>query len=133
MTKIYPTASCERYGEEYKRDGAKEYHRKARESRRAEVRNFTLFAIDIIFDNLDDALAARRELVAAGFEFEIFEEVDAYSRAIFTEVRRSSCAGLNEKAIWKQVEEIVDPFGGHVDNGGLIEDLLKEQRLHRLH
>jgi hypothetical protein len=52
---------------------------------------------------------------------------------VFVEVSRSTCAGLSEDALWKQVEEIVDPFGGDVDNGGLIEDPLKEQQLHRLH
>jgi len=121
-------AWCDRARELSKRD-----YQLVRDIRRAENKHLTLFVMEILFENLDDALVARRELIAAGYEFEIRPEVDPYSRTIFTEVYRSSRAGPDEDELWNQLQAIVEPFGGTVDNGGLIEDPLKEQQLHRLH
>jgi hypothetical protein len=99
--------------------------------RREETRHRTFFFIEVTFDNYDGLIRAHRELVAAGFEFKIIEEFDFCST--FTEVCRSSCHGLDEEALWAEVQAIVEPFGGLADSGGLIEDPLKEQQLHRLH
>jgi hypothetical protein len=137
-------ARCDRDRELSKRD-----YQLVRDIRRAEKRNFTLFTIEIPFCDLNSpnfppskqkhpdpwtrAMMARRELIAAGYEFVIRPAIDDCSNAVFVEVSRSTCAGLDEEVLWKQVEEIVEPFGGDVDCGGLIEDLLKERQLHRLH
>jgi hypothetical protein len=119
-------ASYERYLEIHKNN-----YQQAKARRREEVRNFTLFEIDIVFwKGLDDALTARRELIAAGFEFEIKAAIDPYSKAVFTQVRRACPhAGADEDMLWEQVEEIVKPFDGEVDNGGLVEDLTRERDL----
>jgi hypothetical protein len=123
-------AKYDRYLEEWKKD-----YQKTKEKRRAGVQNRTLFTIDIMFPDRAPwtmAMMARRELIAAGYESVIKPEIDEYSNAVFVEVSRSTCAGLSEDVLWKQVKEIVGPFGGEVDNGGLIEDPMREQQLHRL-
>jgi hypothetical protein len=99
--------------------------------RREETRNRTFFIIEVTFDDDDGPIRAQRELAAAGFDFKIIE-VDSAVGYVLTEVCRSFYAGLDEDALWKQVDEIVEPLGGCSDNGGLIEAPEQECRLHRL-
>jgi hypothetical protein len=110
----------------------KDQQKTLKKLRREEVRHRTLFVIEVMFDDLDDAMMARRELIAAGYDFRIVPEVDEFSNAVFTEVARSTCAGLDEDALWKQVQDIVAPMRGGVDCGGLIEGPIRERHMHRL-
>lgn len=119
-------AKYERYCEVVRKDYAR-----TRRERRERVRHFTLFSAQLMFDTFNDAMQARAELVAAGYDFKVLPGLDPYSGATFVEVYRSSRANLGEDALWEQLEAIIAPQGGEVLEAGLIEDPALEGRLHR--
>jgi hypothetical protein len=57
----------------------------------------------IFYKGLDDAMAARDELCAADFTFEIIDEVDLYSNAVFVTVTHPGSLDLRN-----EVEAIID-------------------------
>lgn len=82
--------------------------------------NAIFFVAELIFLGCDNwhgterALAAERELRAAGFETNITADVDPDSNAAWMVIARQS-----EVDLWKEVESIVKEFGGYADEGGV--------------
>jgi hypothetical protein len=82
----------------------------------------------ITFQHMRDALSAADVLEEAGFDTEIlWEAIDDYSDAGFMKVARyADCEApdddvLNNPALdafWKQVEALIDPFDGLLDEVG---------------
>jgi hypothetical protein len=64
-------------------------------------------AILLFHDGLDDSSATEHELRAAGFEYEILDEIDPVSNAVFARITH-----LGEIYLLDQVEEIVGSFNG---------------------
>jgi hypothetical protein len=128
-----PPRDCDEEAAKYERyrEVARKDYQRIREERRARVRHFTLFSAQLLFDNFSDAMQARPELVAAGYDFKVLPELDPYSDATFVEVYRSSYANLSEDALWRQLEVIIAPQGGEITEAGLIEDPAVERRMHR--
>ena len=85
-----------------------------------------------MFQTFQEALDARRELCAAGYDFKVLPEIDPYSQATFVEVWRSSHARLDEEVLWGQLQAIVEPLRGEVHEAALIENPTLERQQHRL-
>jgi hypothetical protein len=121
-------ARYERYLEEWKRD-----YKQTKEKRRTDVRNMTLHSALLMFQTFNEAMAARRELCAAGYDFRIREELDdCCHRTTFADAWRSSRARLDEDVLWEQLEAIIEPLEGEIVEAGLIEDPTLERQQHRL-
>jgi hypothetical protein len=98
----------------------------------------TKIVVEVVFQSWDEAMAARDELRAAGYEVLIADDVvDLYSDAAFAEVygtvnreagvvtSLALAAGAVSHAmdaVWNDVERIVEPFGGSADSCALVGD-----------
>jgi hypothetical protein len=119
------------------------------DDRRVTVRKptMTLFTATLIFQTFDEAMEAGRELRAAGYDFEIREELDPYChRTTFVEASRSGVVGEPSKVgldgyvklegvgheLWKQLEAIIEPLDGDICEAGLIEEPILERQMHCL-
>jgi hypothetical protein len=101
---------------------------------REEQRTYTFFGATLIFDNFDDAMAARRELIACGFTFDVLPEIGACTpHTTFVEIRRSVPVGLDVNVLCRHLDDIAEPLGGFFDEAGFFpEESERERQLHRL-
>jgi hypothetical protein len=74
----------------------------------------------VCFQHMRDALAAAIVLTEAGFDTEIdWDAIDDYSDAAFMKVARyADDTDTAVKAFWAQVQALVDPFDGDLDDVG---------------
>jgi hypothetical protein len=63
----------------------------------------------------DEAIDAEKELRAAGYGTKILDDIDDYSPATFMDAWRPC------EVAWKQLNALVDPFGGHADDAALVD------------
>jgi hypothetical protein len=75
----------------------------------------------VCFQHMRDAFDAAIVLAEAGFDTEIdWDAIDDYSDAAFMKVARYADAttAAVEDAFWAQVQALVDPFEGDLDDVG---------------
>jgi hypothetical protein len=80
------------------------------------------FDASIVFQTWDEAKQADDELRAAGYQTEVTDEADIYSQATWMRVSRAS-----ETDLWEQVEAIVDPLDGLIEEA-TCEDVNAENQ-----
>jgi hypothetical protein len=73
--------------------------------------------VDCSAEDMSDAMSAKDALHEAGYTFELMDEVDTYSTAVFAEITHSS-----DRDLWNEVMDIIRPFNGDVLEGGIVCD-----------
>jgi hypothetical protein len=81
---------------------------------------------ELLFDRPHDRDLAVAELTRRGFDVEFLDCVDKYGGVVLSEtvwVRVRGVSALDDHGFFKEMETLVEPFGGDVGEAGLADPL----------